>query len=130
MSRTVRGSKPAGYDYWSRRPFSARSYGPEVKRICHRLERIQGKEQIRGELNPPNDLCFNKEIDFLCKKYGVEFKDAEIDAEHPCGEICIFIKGKWYGYIDWLFYLEMEQGITEEEYTEEMYYVWEDYKAK
>ena len=47
MSRTIKGSKGSGYDYWSRRPASGRGYGPEVKRLCHGIERAQAKEAVR-----------------------------------------------------------------------------------
>lgn len=65
MSRTIKGSKGAGYDYWSRRPMSGHGYGPEVKRICHGIERMQAKSAVRGGLQeawlpggpyPANDL--------------------------------------------------------------------------
>lgn len=50
MSRTKKGKKQCGYDYWSRRPYSGRGFGPDVKDACHRSERMQGKEQILKEL--------------------------------------------------------------------------------
>lgn len=50
MSRTIKGSKGAGYDYWSRRPMSGHGYGPTVKRICHGIERMQAKDAVRGGL--------------------------------------------------------------------------------
>lgn len=47
MSRTVRGEKAAGHDYWSRRPASGRGTGPAVKNTCHRAERQQGQAEVR-----------------------------------------------------------------------------------
>lgn len=50
MARTKRGSKPAGYDYWSRRPFSSLGYGPDIKHMTRKTERAQAKEQLHREL--------------------------------------------------------------------------------
>ncbi|QDP67478.1 MAG: hypothetical protein Tp138OMZ00d2C19078221_50 [Prokaryotic dsDNA virus sp.] len=43
MSRTIKGSKGAGYEYWSRRPNSCSIPGRFNKRLTHRIERQQGK---------------------------------------------------------------------------------------
>lgn len=52
MSRSVKGSKGCGYDYWSRRPYSSSwGYGPDVKNLCHRAERIQAKNEILNQLD-------------------------------------------------------------------------------
>lgn len=51
MSRTIKGSKGAGYDYWSRRPMSGHGYGPTVKHICHGIERMQAKDAVRAGLS-------------------------------------------------------------------------------
>jgi len=51
---------------------------------------------------------FHKEILWLCKKYSVKPSEVEIDAYHATGEVCIFINGKWYGYIDFEFYKMMD----------------------
>lgn len=51
MSRTKRGEKGCGYDYWSRRPYSSSyGYGPDIKKLCHRAERIQAKEIVNREV--------------------------------------------------------------------------------
>lgn len=53
MSRTVKGSKSPGFDYWSRRPTkgdknsSCAGYGPEVKRRTHRAERRIAERAVR-----------------------------------------------------------------------------------
>lgn len=41
MSRTVRGGKASGYEYWSRRPFNKHGgvVGPYTKRRTHKAER-------------------------------------------------------------------------------------------
>jgi hypothetical protein len=49
MSRTKRGSKPPGWEFWSRRPQSG-GVGAESKRICHSQERMQKKELLQDEL--------------------------------------------------------------------------------
>ncbi len=56
MSRTTKGAKGGGYDYWSRRPVKgvksagmASGHGPEVKRLTHRSERRQGKAIIKKD---------------------------------------------------------------------------------
>jgi len=51
---------------------------------------------------------FHKEIIFISKKYQCKISDIEIDPHHPTGEVCIFIKKIWYGYIDNEFYKMME----------------------
>lgn len=48
MSRSKRGGKSAGYEFWSRRPGSG-GCGRIGKIITHRRERIQKKDIIRKE---------------------------------------------------------------------------------
>lgn len=52
MSRTRKGSKGPGAEYWSRRPVS-RKFGatpsPYSKKRTHSLERIEEKELLRKE---------------------------------------------------------------------------------
>lgn len=50
MSRTNKGSKSVGYDYWSKRPCSKLGYGPIIKDMTHRRERMSNKEIILKEL--------------------------------------------------------------------------------
>ena len=50
MSRTVRGSKADGFDFWSRRPHSGNGFGPITKRLCHRTERLQGRDEVRRQI--------------------------------------------------------------------------------
>lgn len=59
MSRTIKGSKGAGYDYWSRRPMSGHGYGPEVKRICHGVERMQAKQAARDGVADLDAMLMN-----------------------------------------------------------------------
>lgn len=50
MSRTNKGSKGVGYDYWSKRPCSKNGHGAVVKDMTHRKERMQNKEIVLKEL--------------------------------------------------------------------------------
>ena len=48
MSRTRKGSKGPGYEFWSKRPGKGRmSSGPYAKLLTHRAERQEGKEEVR-----------------------------------------------------------------------------------
>ena len=49
MSRTRKGSKPVGYEYWSARPCNKGGgcVGKYTKIMTHRIERQQGKKQSR-----------------------------------------------------------------------------------
>ena len=46
MSRSRKGSKAPGYDFWSRRPNSSNGYGKQVKKITHRIERRISDREI------------------------------------------------------------------------------------
>lgn len=48
MSRTRKGSKHPGYEFWSKRPGDG--YGPIGKLITHRRERMQKKELVLKEV--------------------------------------------------------------------------------
>ena len=47
MSRTKKGAKGPGYEYWSRRPAKGTAPGKKTKTITHRLERAAAKRQLR-----------------------------------------------------------------------------------
>lgn len=49
MSRTKKGAKGAGFEYWSKRPCAGDSPGRETKKRTHRKERIQDKKIIERE---------------------------------------------------------------------------------
>lgn len=50
MSRTRKGSKGPGYDYWGRRAQSGNcGHGPDVKRITHRIERRRASKALREQ---------------------------------------------------------------------------------
>lgn len=55
MSRTKRGSKPPGYDYWSRRPMSGSRPSPSVKKTTHKIERAQSRTLVRKEKEQAED---------------------------------------------------------------------------
>ena len=52
MSRTIKGSKGCGYEYWSRRPFNKCGglLGKYSKFRTHKAERKEGKKQaVKGD---------------------------------------------------------------------------------
>lgn len=51
MSRSKKGSKGPGYEYWSRRPgnFDGPKPGRESKKVTHRLERAEKKRTVHRE---------------------------------------------------------------------------------
>ena len=51
MSRTIKGSKPAGFESWSRRPFNngGGSTGRFHKKRTLKAERQMGKKEIREQ---------------------------------------------------------------------------------
>lgn len=51
MSRTNKGSKPLGYDYWSKRPGSGWGYGKHIKDITHSRERMCSKHIVKDEVD-------------------------------------------------------------------------------
>lgn len=53
MSRTKKGKKGPGYEYWSRRPGTRKGGmdpGKYSKKLNARLERIEGKEEIEKQI--------------------------------------------------------------------------------
>lgn len=49
MSRTNKGGKPGGYEFWSRRPQSG-GRGRISKTFCHRQERAIAKQELKETL--------------------------------------------------------------------------------
>lgn len=51
MSRTKRGGKPQGFDFWTARPFNVGggSFGKFAKKRTHRAERAEGKKESRDD---------------------------------------------------------------------------------
>lgn len=50
MSRTKKGSKAPGAEYWSRRPMSGSTPGRWSKTMTHRRERLAAKDVVRSEV--------------------------------------------------------------------------------
>lgn len=78
MSRTLVGSKSAGYDYWSRRPGSGKGFGPSVKKACLRTERQQRRRIAAEQLvledraDAADDAYEVYEYDEIERVYGDE----------------------------------------------------------
>lgn len=51
MSRSVKGSKGYGFEYWSKRPMCYSSPSRWAKQKCHRIERQNDKDLVRNELD-------------------------------------------------------------------------------
>lgn len=49
MSRTIKGAKGPGYEYWGKRAYSPASPGKKNKVITHRLERARSKKLDKAE---------------------------------------------------------------------------------
>lgn len=49
MSRTIKGGKGPGYEFWSKRPHSGCGHGPIVKKLTHKSERQQNKKLGKHE---------------------------------------------------------------------------------
>lgn len=60
MSRTRKGSKPPGLEWWTRRPVSMVAPTRYGKIRTHRVERLQGRREARAEreaYEPDELLC-------------------------------------------------------------------------
>ena len=55
MSRTRRGSKCSGWEYWSRRPCNGFNPSKESKTIAHQVERAREKKLIQDEIKEMED---------------------------------------------------------------------------
>ena len=55
MSRTRRGSKPLGYDFWSRRSRALNS-GKISKWITNKHERARDRKMVNRAMNNPEDF--------------------------------------------------------------------------
>lgn len=49
MSRSIKGRKPPGWDYWGRRPIGVGANGTAEKRIGIKKERASLKRGLRNE---------------------------------------------------------------------------------
>lgn len=55
MSRSKKGQKPCGWDYWGKRPLGMGDHGTKGKRIGIKKERTKNKEQARKEFEKDFD---------------------------------------------------------------------------
>jgi hypothetical protein len=46
MSRTKKGKKPPGHDYWGKRPLSFGDHGTKGKRVGIKIERAKAKQEL------------------------------------------------------------------------------------
>jgi hypothetical protein len=60
-----------------------------------------------------------KEINYLSKKHDKPVANIKIN-DQTFGEPVVFINGEYFGYLDDIFYAEMERGIPEEYFTPEV----------
>lgn len=49
MSRTIKGSKGPGYEYWSKRPNASGAIGKVAKKFIHSTERQRNKKLDKAE---------------------------------------------------------------------------------
>lgn len=63
MSRTNKGSKPTGYEYWSARPLNRGGgcVGVFTKTLTSRIERRNSKALVRNEIDEHIKNLHNKE---------------------------------------------------------------------
>lgn len=68
MSRTIKGAKSAGYEFWSKRPQrGGGGHGPFAKSSTHRAERRQARREIESQLEPgiePDSLFSEPDYDW------------------------------------------------------------------
>ncbi len=75
MSRTKRGSKGDGYDYWGRRALSGNcGYGPKVKDLTHRIERHRVAGEIKREVHAEHE---GPVFTFTCARCGNQCEEHE-----------------------------------------------------
>ncbi len=55
MSRTRKGSKRLGHEYWGRQPCSGYHPSKENKTIAHQIERARERELVRNEIEEMED---------------------------------------------------------------------------
>ena len=53
MSRTKKGNKPPGFEYWGKRPPSMSVPGKDTKQATHQIERAQAKQELLREPTEP-----------------------------------------------------------------------------
>lgn len=54
MSRSRKGSKSVGFDYWGKRALSGScGFGPDVKHLTHGMERARARQELHKEPREP-----------------------------------------------------------------------------
>lgn len=51
MSKTKKGSKGPGFEYWSKRPYAGESPGKKTKKRTHKKERLDNKKELKQEVD-------------------------------------------------------------------------------
>lgn len=104
MSRTRKGSKQLGYDYWSKRPYSGCGYGSHIKDMCHRAERMQEKGIVREEVN---HSWVDHQEDYMYDLTNEPFyrslfpKATKIGYyESTTGDLVLEVDGKYFGCLE------------------------------
>ena len=117
MSRSRKGKKPVGYEYWGRRKPSGLGYGKFVKLLTHRRERQQGKKEgfmdIQDEdILTEEQMQEKKEVESLLsqKLFGKKLSDIIGELEFT-SQLCVVL-------IDYL--LNLNPGTITQEKIEEL----------
>lgn len=102
MSRTRKGSKPAGFEFWSARPGNKHGnlMGKDAKRFTHRRERQEGRRSCRAVADEPVNWRLTVDAANLLgeKPAFVRIEYHDLVLEH-----CVYVRGQWSGYLDlWL----------------------------
>ena len=61
MSRTKKGSKSPGYEYWGKRPMSGSNPGAWAKKVTHKIERHRGEAETRKAAKADDGATTGKE---------------------------------------------------------------------
>jgi hypothetical protein len=92
MSKTKKGKKPPGYEYWSKRPNSVSSPGRKNKKITHRIERAQAKEKLAEEIKSSENQKEELDIEALALRSASNFGlSMQFYLSHPRTMESVFI---------------------------------------
>ncbi len=80
--------------------------------------KLTAEDMLETGMDDPTK-CYYKEACYIAKKYSVHLSKVYISTDNACGEICIFVEGKWKGYIDFWFYQEMDGNPEPDWFYEE-----------
>lgn len=73
MSRTIKGSKGPGYEFWSKRPGGWGGRGAYAKLQTHRIERQQHKKEAREACAAAPDMLMDKILDDDLSDYDMSY---------------------------------------------------------